>query len=194
MPYVKTSVRTTRAGTVRYLQLAHNEWDAETQRSRTRVLYNFGREDEIDKDAVRRLVAALSRLLDPAEALAAAEPGELSVTASRPVGRHACPGPAVAQAAPGPGHPAAAWPAGAEPGRRPDPATERVLFALVANRALAASSKLAAADWVRADVHVDGLDEPPTMPATGRWTSSWRSSRTWPSRRTTRSPTSSTLR
>ena len=86
MPYVKTSVRTTRAGTVRYLQLAHNEWDPATRRSRTRVLYNFGREDELDKDSVRRLVAALSRLLDPAEALAAAEPGELSVTASRPTG------------------------------------------------------------------------------------------------------------
>ena len=37
----------------------------------TRILHNFGREDEIDKDQVRRLVAALSRLLDPAEALAA---------------------------------------------------------------------------------------------------------------------------
>ena len=84
MPYVKTSVRTTRSGAVRYLQLAHNEWDAEAQRSRTRILHNFGREDEIDKDQVRRLVSALSRLLDPAEALAASEPGELSVTASRP--------------------------------------------------------------------------------------------------------------
>ena len=86
VPYVKTSVRTTRSGTVRYLQLAHNEWDPEAQRSRTRVLHNFGREDEIDKEQVRRLVSALSRLLDPAEALAAAEPGELSVTASRPGG------------------------------------------------------------------------------------------------------------
>jgi hypothetical protein len=86
VPYVKTSVRTTRSGTVRYLQLAHNEWDPETQRSRTRVLYNFGRQDDLDKDQVRRLVSALSRMLDPAEALAAAEPGELSVTASRPAG------------------------------------------------------------------------------------------------------------
>jgi hypothetical protein len=86
LPYVKTSVRATRSGTVRYLQLAHNEWDQDEQRSRTKVLYNFGREDEPDKDAVRRLVTALSRLLDPAEALAAAEPGELSVTASRPAG------------------------------------------------------------------------------------------------------------
>jgi Transposase DDE domain len=158
VPYVKTSVRTTRAGTVRYLQLAHNEWDPGTQRSRTRVLYNFGREDELDKDAVRRLVAALSRLLDPAEALAAAEPGELSVTASRPVGgTHALDrlwrrlglDEVIRRCLAG----------RAEAGRRPDPVTERVLFALVANRALAASSKLAAADWACRDVHIDGLDE-----------------------------------
>ena len=38
-------------------------------------------------------------------------------------------------------------------------ATERVLFALVANRALAPSSKLAAAGWVTHDVHVPGLAE-----------------------------------
>ena len=153
MPYVKTSVRTTRSGPVRYLQLAHNEWDTEAQRSRTRVLYNFGREDELDKDAIRRLVAALSRLLDPAEALAASEPGELSVTASRPAGgvhaldqlwRRLGLGDAVRRTL---------------AGRRLSPGTERVLFALVANRALAASSKLAAADWVREDVHIDGLDE-----------------------------------
>jgi len=158
VPYVKTSVRTTRSGTVRYLQLAHNEWDPETQRSRTRILHNFGREDEIDKDQVRRLVSALSRLLDPAEALAAAEPGELSVTASRPAGgTHALDrlwrrlglDQVTARAlAARPGR-----------GRRPDPDAERVLFALVANRALAASSKLAAAEWVREDIHVDGLDE-----------------------------------
>ncbi|MFC5787822.1 hypothetical protein ACFQ0Q_50410 [Streptomyces aureus] len=35
--------------------------------------------------------------------------------------------------------------------------TERVLFSLVANRALAPSSKLAAADWITHDVHADGL-------------------------------------
>ena len=158
MPYVKTSVRTTRSGTVRYLQMAHNEWDQETQRSRTRILYNFGREDEIDKDQVRRLVAALSRLLDPAEALAAAGPGELSVSASRPVGgTHALDrlwrrlglDEVVLRCLAG----------RPDAGRRADPATERVLFALVANRALAASSKLAAADWVCSDVHIDGLDE-----------------------------------
>jgi hypothetical protein len=60
VPYVKTSMRTTRSGAVRYLQLAHNEWDPEAGQSRTKVLYNFGREDEPGRDAVRRLVAALS--------------------------------------------------------------------------------------------------------------------------------------
>jgi hypothetical protein len=158
VPYVKTSVRTTRSGTVRYLQLARNEWDPETQRSRTRILHNFGREDEIDKDQVRRLVSALSRLLDPAGALAAAEPGELPVTASRPVGGTHALGrlrrrPGLDQVT------ARALAARPGRGRRPDPDAERVLLALVANRALAASSKLAAAGWVREDVHVDGLDE-----------------------------------
>jgi hypothetical protein len=158
VPYVKTSVRTTRSGTVRYLQLAHNEWDAQAQRSRTRILHNFGREDELDKDQVRRLVAALSRLLDPSEALAAAEPGELSVTASRPVGgTHALDalwhGLGLDQVT------ARALAARPGRGRRPDPEAGRVLFALVANRALAASSKLACAEWVCSDVHIDGLDE-----------------------------------
>jgi len=43
--------------------------------------------------------------------------------------------------------------------RRDAQLTERVLFALVANRALAPSSKLAAASWVTHDVHIPGLAE-----------------------------------
>ena len=44
-------------------------------------------------------------------------------------------------------------------GRKRDPRTERVLFALVANRALAPGSKLAAAGWVNRRAHIDGLPE-----------------------------------
>src|SRR5216110_1561823 len=40
---------------------------------------------------------------------------------------------------------------------RDNSANERVLFALVASRALAPSSKLAASDWVNNDVHIPGL-------------------------------------
>ena len=152
--YVKASSRKTKDGQViRYLQLAHNEWDARAGVSRTKVLHSFGREDELDRDAVRRLVAALSRLLDPADAVAATSAGELTLTSSRPVGGTY----ALDQL----------WRRlGLDAvirrqltGRRLDPRVERVLFALVANRALAASSKLAAAGWITGDVHIDGLDE-----------------------------------
>ena len=42
-------------------------------------------------------------------------------------------------------------------GRRLDDSAERVLFALVANRALAPSSKLAAARWISEDILITGL-------------------------------------
>ncbi|MFG2045617.1 IS1634 family transposase [Dactylosporangium sp. NPDC048998] len=150
--YVRTSTRRTRDGhVVRYLQLAHNEWDPIAKASKTKVLYSFGREDQLDRDGVRRLVAALSRLLDPGEALAATAEAGLSFVESRPVG--------------------GAWLldglwrrlgidttiAAAARGRAGDADLERVLFALTANRALHASSKLAAADWVTHDVHIPGL-------------------------------------
>jgi len=149
---VKTSSRTTGSGVVRYLQLARNEWDSGTQRSRTRVLYNFGREDELDREAIQRLVTSLSRLLEPGAALrATAGPGGSSSPRCRSAGRTCWTGlwrrlgiDAVIRG----------WVAG----RRLDgPALERILFALVASRALAPSGKLAAAGWAGADVHIDGL-------------------------------------
>jgi hypothetical protein len=116
------------------------------------VLYSFGREDELDHEAIRRLVAALSRLLDPADALAATTPGDLALIGSRPLGgTHALDG---------------LWHRlrldqvirRQLEGRRLDVRVERVLFALVANRALAASSKLAATEWIADDVHIEGLE------------------------------------
>lgn len=151
--YVRTSSRRNKSGqVVRYLQLAHNEWDAKAGVSRTKVLHSFGREDEIDRAAVERLVAALTRLLDPARAAALTGPAELTFTEARPLGgTHVLDG---------------LWHRlGLDQvmrrqlaGRRLDPRVERVLFALVANRALDASSKLAAADWISRDVHIEGLD------------------------------------
>ena len=76
--YVKTSTRKTKNGAVRYLQLAHNKWDAAAKRSVPKVVYSFGREDELDKDAIRRLVASLSRLLEPGDVLSTTADGELA--------------------------------------------------------------------------------------------------------------------
>src|SRR5260370_8392676 len=82
--YVKTTTRKVKGGEVRYLHLAHNEWDAAARRSAPKLLYSFGREDQLDKDAVRRLVASLSKLLDPGDALAATAGSDLAFTAPRP--------------------------------------------------------------------------------------------------------------
>jgi Transposase DDE domain len=155
--YVKTTSRKVKGGEVRYLHLAHNEWDAAARRSVPRVLYSFGREDQLDHQAIRRLVGSLSRLLDPGEALAASAGDGLAFTESRPYG--------------GSYALDALWrrlgidailtslPAGGRGRHRDHAAAERVLFGLVANRALAPSSKLAAAEWMNRDVRIDGLGD-----------------------------------
>jgi Transposase DDE domain len=153
--YVRVSSRKNKTGqVVRYLQLAHNEWDAAAGVSRTKVLYSFGREDELDRPAVQRLVTALSRLLDPTAVAALATPVDMTLTDSRPMGgayaldslwRRLGVDTAI--------HDALA-------GKRVDAArVERILFALTANRALKPSSKLAATDWIAHDVHIGGLAE-----------------------------------
>ncbi|MFI6449894.1 IS1634 family transposase [Kitasatospora sp. NPDC050543] len=152
---MKTTKRENKSGTVRYLHLAHNEWDPVKGRAVPKVLFTFGREDDLDRDAVKRLVASLSRLLEPGEALASTAAGDLEFVSSVPFGgtyvldhlwRRLRIDRIVGQV----GQP--------KRGRRRDMSvTERVLFSLVANRALAPSSKLAAADWATHDVHVEGL-------------------------------------
>jgi Transposase DDE domain len=152
--YLRSTPRRNKDGTeVRYLQLAHNVWDPAAKRSRVQVVYNFGREDAANREALRRLVASVSRFLEPGKALAAVAGDDLEFTESRPLG-----GTWVLDAL---------WARlgiGAVlrrllKGRRLDPSAERVLFALVANRALAPSSKLAAARWASQDAWIAGLPE-----------------------------------
>jgi len=143
---------------VSYLQLAHNEWDPAAKTARTKVLYSFGRADQLDRAAIERLITALTRVVGvevvpagPDRARVVGVAG-LEFVESRPLG--------------------GAWlldrlwhQLGIDTllrrlaaGTRRDPVVERVLFALVANRALAPSSKLAATSWVAHDVHVPGLE------------------------------------
>jgi transposase len=149
--YLRSTARRNKDGSeVRYLQLARNVWDPQKRRSAVQVVYNFGREDAANREALQRLAASVTRFLDPDAALAASG-GGLDFTGSRPLG-----GTWVLDAL---------WSRlgiGGEmrrllKGRRRDETAERVLFALVANRALAPSSKLAASRWVNEDVLVAGL-------------------------------------
>jgi hypothetical protein len=149
--YLRSTPRRNKDGTeVRYLQLAHNVRDPQKRRSTVQVVYNFGREDTANREALQRLVASVTRFLDPAAALAAASDG-LEFTESRPLG-----GTWVLDALwsrPGIGKEMRRL----LKGRRRDETAERVLFALVASRALAPSSKLAASRWVNEDVMIAGL-------------------------------------
>jgi hypothetical protein len=150
--YLRSTLRRNKDGSeVRYLQLAHNVWDPAAKRSRVQVVYNFGREEPATREALERLAASVARHLEPGKARAIAAEG-LEFAESRPLGgTHVLDalwerlgiGPAMRDLL---------------KGRRLDPGAERVLFALVANRALAPSSKLAAARWAGQEVLIAGLD------------------------------------
>ena len=64
--YVRTTQRHNRDGsTVRYLQLAESIWDPEKQRSQTHVVYNLGREEDLDREAMLRLAKSILRIACP---------------------------------------------------------------------------------------------------------------------------------
>ena len=147
--YLRRTRRTNQDGSVvEYLQLAHNVRDPGGQ-SKVHVIYNFGRAESVDPEALRRLARSLERL-DRSDV--GDHPGELSVERSRPLG-----GAYVL---------AALWDRLGiaeqlrtllrERGFAVD--IERVLFALVANRCLEPSSKLACTEWVSRDVVIPGLE------------------------------------
>jgi DDE family transposase len=161
--YLRTTERRNKDGSVvRYLALAHNQRVGAT--TKANVLLNLGREDRLDPEGLRRLVRSINRYLgepDSGGTDAAAATGTngadsgiggLRLTCSRPAG--------------------AAWLLHGLwtaldvdtalrkvlGGRRFTTDVERVLFSLVANRAIDPSSKLAAADWASHDVAIPGLD------------------------------------
>lgn len=142
--------------TVRYVALAHN-YRIEGQ-SKPQVLLNLGRVDQLDLEGLRRLAASITKHFGEGEALTdAAEAGlgtgtaPMQVLASRPVGavwlldalwRRLEIADAIGRSA---------------DRRRFSTNMERVLFALVANRAIAPMSKLSAAEWACEDVPIPGL-------------------------------------
>ena len=57
---------------VSYLQLAHNQRHPVSGNPVAKVIHNFGRADRVDRDGLARLVGSISRFLDPGQAVAAA--------------------------------------------------------------------------------------------------------------------------
>lgn len=150
--YLRETRRTNRDGSVvAYLQLAHNERHPETGNSVAKVIHSFGRAETVDRDALARLVSSISRFLTPEQAIGAAAGAQVEVLDSRRLGgawtldrvwERLGIGAAIRRVA---------------AGRRLDgDAVERVVFALVAQRALEPGSKLAGTRWVAERVAIDG--------------------------------------
>jgi hypothetical protein len=158
--YLRTIQRKNKDGTtVRYVQLAHNVRHAESGNPVAKVIHSFGREDQLDREALGRLVGSISRYLgteSPTDAPMPDDRGEVDglwVSSSKRLG--------------------GVW---ALDGlwhrlgidkmledlladRRLDARAERVLFSMVANRALEPLSKLAGTRWVSERVAIPGLAE-----------------------------------
>lgn len=128
--YLRTTQRRRKDGsTVRYVQLAHNQ--RVKGNTQAKVLLNLGREDELDLDGLRRLAGSITRFTD-GDGGGDPLPGapEFELTESRPLGGvwlldglwRALGVDRALERVLGP--------------RRFTTDVERVLFALVANRAL----------------------------------------------------------
>ena len=148
--YLRATARRTKGGElVRYLQLAHNE---RNQRGVpvARVIHNFGREDQLDREALLRLVRSIQRFLGGEETLRAGTPeGFAFVCAPESGGPHAV-GQLWAQL--GIGKAIARVAGGGRSG------VERAIFAMVCQRCLEPASKLEATRWLGRDVVLDGIE------------------------------------
>lgn len=153
--YLRRTQRRNRDGSiVGYLALAHNERIDGVPTAK--VLVNLGREDRLDRAALERLVGSINRYLGRSggvEALAEGAGGDLRATDARPIGATLALDALWGRLGIGDAI------SGVLEGRRHRHNLERVIFALVANRAIAPSSKLAAAEWISLDQAIPGLDE-----------------------------------
>jgi hypothetical protein len=151
----ETRRRNADGSTVSYLALAQNERDPATGVPRARIIHRFGRADQVDREALARLVRSISRFLDPGEAIAAVASGEVRLLESRPMGSSWLAdrlwerleiGKAIIDAG---------------GGRRLEAErVERVIFAMAANRlSVKPLSKLAGCDWVAERAFIEGLAE-----------------------------------
>ena len=148
----ETKRRNADGSAVAYLALAQNERDPETGVPRARIIHRFGRADQVDREALARLVRSISRFLDPSEAVAPTASGEVRIIESRTMG--------------------SAWLAdrlwerleigktiiNSATGRRFEAErVERAIFAMVANRlSVRPLSKLAGCEWVAERAFIEG--------------------------------------
>lgn len=138
---------------VKYVQLAHNVRNPKSGSPQAEVIHSFGRMDELDMDALKRLARSIQRFLGEEPTLLDGKTPELKFLSSRPMG--------------------GAWlidglwkRIGIDKllekrlkNREFRTEMERVILAMVANRALAPSSKLGLEEWISKKVMIPGLSD-----------------------------------
>ena len=134
--------------------MAHNVWNKEKGFAQAQAVHSFGRRDQLDIEALRRLIISVSRFLDPEDAIRLEhQDQDLKFVSSKPAGSayllkgiwdklniDSCLDKALSK-------------------RSFDAPIKDAIFAMIANRALAATSKLAIEQWACEDVHL-GNDKP----------------------------------
>ncbi|HPN36594.1 MAG TPA: hypothetical protein PK843_18985 [bacterium] len=157
--YIRQITRKNKDGSkVTYVQPAHDERDPEKGCAVAKILFNFGRIDDLDVDQLKRLVGSISRFLSPEDALEAK--AALNLGASN-VKLKSC------RSYGGIYLLAALWQQlhlkqileKDLKGSKYQVPISKAVFAMVADRCLAPSSKLAITEWIERDVHVPGLEE-----------------------------------
>ena len=150
-------LRTVKSRNYEYVQLAHNYRDPKTGVSRAKILFNFGRKDQLDVEDLKRLINSISRFLEPDDLASIpflkSEAASFEFVSSRQLG--------------GPWLLDGMWKRlGIKKviekllaKRNFTMPVERMLFAMVANRALNPSSKLYMEHWVKEEAFIPGLSE-----------------------------------
>jgi transposase len=148
--YLRTIKRKNKDGSVvEYVQLANNVWNKEKGFAQAQVIHSFGRSDQLDVESLRRLIRSVSRFLDPEDAIRLErQSDDLKFVSSKPAGGahllkvlwqrlniETCLKKALDQ-------------------RSFTAPVADALFAMVANRALAPSSKLAIEQWAAEEVYL----------------------------------------
>lgn len=150
-------IRTVKSRNYEYVQLAHNYRDPETGTSKAKILFNFGRKDKLDTEGLKRLVSSIGRYLDSDDLasmpLAISKDCPVEFISSRQLG--------------GPWLLNEMWQSlGISKtleelllDRQYTIPVERMLFAMVANRALNPASKLYLEHWVAEEAFIPGLSQ-----------------------------------
>jgi transposase len=157
--YIRTISRKNKGGSsVTYVQLAHNLWDPQSRCAKAQVLHTFGRTDELDTDALKRLAKSINRFLSPEDALQGNASVEGAVAPLRMIRSVPLGGAHLLRAL---------WEQLGIPkalaqcmkDRSFTSPMEWAAFAMTANRALAPDSKRGVEEWVGEDVAL-GNPEP----------------------------------